>query len=192
MHVEAVLRDIDADEGRRSSGRLIHDPSLRMRAHGLAAAAAQATVRVPGWDDGRGPTLSHGLARPRGARAPVRRQPRRLSAGRQLRDTRGERGTSDSIRDIFNDVGDTLGDAADDVNREVNDVIDDVGGTDSGTPSTTAREAQVTRLYDTVFDRPPDDAGLDFWTTALRTGAVGLDDVAALFVRSPDFQDRYG
>ena len=99
---------------------------------------------------------------------------------------------SGSISDFIDDVGDTLGDAVDDVNCEVNDVIDDVRGTDSGVPSTTSREAQVTRLYDTVFDRPPDDAGLAFWTTALRTGVVDLDDVADLFVRSPEFQDRYG
>jgi Domain of unknown function (DUF4214) len=96
------------------------------------------------------------------------------------------------IGDVFDDLGDTLGDAVDDVGREVNDVVDDVRGNDSGVPSTTSQEAQVTRLYDTVFDRPPDDAGLDFWTTALRIGAADLDDVAALFVRSPEFQDRYG
>ena len=99
---------------------------------------------------------------------------------------------SGSTSDFFEDIEDTLADAADDVEREVNDVVDDVRGTDSGTPSTTSREAQVTRLYDTVFDRPPDDAGLEFWTTALRTDVADLDDVAALFVRSPEFQDRYG
>jgi Domain of unknown function (DUF4214) len=99
---------------------------------------------------------------------------------------------SGSIGNFFNDLGDSLGGAADDVGREVNDVIDDVRGTNSGAPSTTSREAQVTRLYDSVFDRPPDNAGLEFWTTALRTGVADLDDLAALFVRSPEFQDRYG
>jgi hypothetical protein len=87
VHVEAIFGNVDADEGRRGGGRLIHGPSLRMRAHGHAA-AAPATVRVPGWDDGRGSMLSRGLDGPRHARAPVRRQPRRLTADGQLRDTR--------------------------------------------------------------------------------------------------------
>ena len=56
MHVEAVLRHVDAGEDRHLR-RLIHDPSLRMRARGLAAAAAQATVRVPGQGSRRGPLL---------------------------------------------------------------------------------------------------------------------------------------
>ena len=43
-----------------------------------------------------------------------------------------------------------------------------------------------------MFDRGPDDAGLTFWTNALRTGAADLDDLAELFVRSPEFRDRYG
>jgi hypothetical protein len=67
-----------------------------------------------------------------------------------------------------------------------------VNGNDTGAPSTTSRSAQVTRLYDTVFDRAPDDAGLAFWTNALRVGAADLDDVAELFVASPEFRDRYG
>jgi hypothetical protein len=57
--------------------------------------------------------------------------------------------------------------------------------------TTTSDSAQVTRLYNTVFDRAPDDVGLTFWTNALRAGA-GLDDVAELFVASPEFQGRYG
>ena len=64
MDVEAVLGDIDADKARRGSGRLIHGPSLRMRAHGHAA-AAQATVRVRGKNSGRGATLRDGLYHPR-------------------------------------------------------------------------------------------------------------------------------
>lgn len=97
---------------------------------------------------------------------------------------------SDSVRDFFNDVEDTVNQAADDVEREVRDVVNDVDD-DKGTPSTTSPAAQVTRLYDTVFDRAPDDAGLTFWTNSLRSG-VGLDDVAELFVASPEFRDRYG
>ena len=74
--------------------------------------------------------------------------------------------------------------------RETNDVINDVDG-GTTTPSTTSNAAQVTRLYRAVLDRDPEDAGLAFWTTALRTGA-DLDDLATVFVASPEFQDRYG
>ena len=56
MHIETILRDIDADEVERR-GRLFHDPSLRMRAR----PAAQATVRVPCGTGGRGTMLNHGL-----------------------------------------------------------------------------------------------------------------------------------
>lgn len=97
---------------------------------------------------------------------------------------------SGSVGDFLNDVEDSVNRAADDVDREVRNVVDDVNA-DNGTPSTTSPAAQVTRLYDTVFDRAPDDAGLTFWTNALRAGA-GLDDVAELFVASPEFRDRYG
>jgi hypothetical protein len=90
VHVEAILRDVDAGEDRRG-GRQLHDPSLRMRAR---TAAAQTTVRVPGWDNGRRPELSRGLEHPRRPPAAVRRQPRRLAAGRQLRDTRCTSSTS--------------------------------------------------------------------------------------------------
>ena len=119
---------------------------------------------------------------------------------------------SDSVRDFFDDLDDDLDDVRDDLGDTVNragddldDDIDDIRGDlddgvddvrnavddDDGTPSTTSPAAQVTRLYDTVFDRAPDDAGLTFWTNALRVG-VGLDDVAELFVASPEFRDRYG
>lgn len=107
---------------------------------------------------------------------------------------------SDSIRDFFDDARDEVNEVVDDVAGDVDDVIDDVEREgrdvindvdDDGAPSTTSPAAQVTRLYDTVFDRAPDDAGLTFWTNALRVG-VGLDDVAELFVASPEFRDRYG
>ncbi len=99
---------------------------------------------------------------------------------------------SDSVRDFLDDVRDEVNQAVDDVAREGDDAINDAtGNRGNDTPSTTSREAQVTRLYDTVFDRPPDDAGLAFWTNALRAG-VSLDDVAEVFVASPEFRDRYG
>ena len=68
MNIETILRDIDADEARRS-GEAFHDPSLRMRAR----LAAQATVRVPYGTGGRGTLLFLGLTHPGGLRAPVHR-----------------------------------------------------------------------------------------------------------------------
>ncbi len=97
---------------------------------------------------------------------------------------------SDSINRFIDDAVDDVNQAADDVEREVRDVVNDVDD-DDGTASTTSPAAQVTRLYDTVLDRGPDDAGLTFWTNALRAG-VGLDDLAEVFVQSPEFRDRYG
>lgn len=78
----------------------------------------------------------------------------------------------------------------DDIERQTNDAIDTVNN-DGGAASTTTPAAQVTRLYDAAFDRAPDDAGLTFWTNAVRAG-TGLGEVADLFIRSPEFQDRYG
>ena len=61
----------------------------------------------------------------------------------------------------------------------------------SSTTSTNSRDAQVTRLYDAVFDRAPDSEGLAFWTDALNRGAT-LDAVADLLMASPEFQGRHG
>ena len=61
----------------------------------------------------------------------------------------------------------------------------------SSTTSTDSRDAQVTRLYDAVFDRAPDSEGLAFWTDALNRGAT-LDAVADLLMASPEFQGRHG
>ena len=97
---------------------------------------------------------------------------------------------SDTVNRFIDDAVDAVNQAADDVEREIRDAANDVDD-DDGTPSTTSPAAQVTRLYDTVLDRTPDDAGLTFWTNALRAGA-DLDDLAELFVRSSEFRDRYG
>ena len=84
---------------------------------------------------------------------------------------------------------------ADTTNQRGTGMSGTVGGTtgtfppDTGITGTGAREAQITRLYDTVFDRAPDAEGLAFWTAALNRG-VTLDTVADLFVRSPEFQSR--
>ena len=97
---------------------------------------------------------------------------------------------SDTVNRLIDDVVDEVNQAADDVETEVRDIVNDIDE-DDGTPSTTSPAAQVTRLYDAVFDRAPDDVGLTFWTNALRAG-VGLDDLAEVFVQSPEFRDRYG
>jgi hypothetical protein len=75
-------------------------------------------------------------------------------------------------------------------------------GTAAETPATAAGattapvpadpfEAQVARLYDTLFDRAPDSEGLAFWAGALR-GGTALGAVADGFVASPEAQGRYG
>ncbi len=64
-------------------------------------------------------------------------------------------------------------------------------GMGTGAGASGAREAQLTRLYDTVFDRAPDSEGLAFWTNALNSG-ITLDTVADLLVASQEFQSRNG
>ena len=91
-------------------------------------------------------------------------------------------------------MSDAISGIVDDVERGTNGVVDDATNAvdnDAGSASTTSPAAQVTRLYDTALDRGPDEAGLTFWTNAVRAG-TGLDAVADLFIRSPEFQDRYG
>ena len=97
----------------------------------------------------------------------------------------------DEVAEALGDVRNEVRDVANDVERKFNDLTDAVNDDGTNTPSTTSRAAQVTRLYDTVLDRPPDDAGLAFWTTALRAG-LGLDNLADVLVASPEFQGRYG
>src|SRR6476619_229826 len=86
MYIEAILRDIDADEA-RLLGSVFHDPSLQMRAR----LAAQATVRVPDGTAGWGAWLWNGLVHPRQTRAPIQRQPPSQLTRRQRQDTRQSR-----------------------------------------------------------------------------------------------------
>ncbi len=51
--------------------------------------------------------------------------------------------------------------------------------------------AQIVRLYDTVFDRAPDAEGLEFWNNASHTG-LGLRDLASFFISAPEFASTYG
>jgi Ca2+-binding RTX toxin-like protein len=52
--------------------------------------------------------------------------------------------------------------------------------------------AQVTRLYDTVLQRTPDQAGLDLWVDQIEDRGGTLKDVARGFLNSPEFQTRTG
>ncbi len=55
----------------------------------------------------------------------------------------------------------------------------------------THMNAQIVRLYDTVFDRAPDAGGLEFWNNASHTG-FGLRDLATFFISAPEFASTYG
>jgi len=50
---------------------------------------------------------------------------------------------------------------------------------------------QVYRLYQAAFDRIPDNAGLKYWIGRMQAGLT-LEQVAAGFVDSPEFQALYG
>src|SRR5215211_8591975 len=78
VNVELVLRDVDADDDG------VHPvPSLSKR----ASHAAQGTVRVR-WNDGRGPSLTHGLDHPRGLRSRARHRTGQNSRSSDSRLTR--------------------------------------------------------------------------------------------------------
>jgi hypothetical protein len=126
---------------------------------------------------------------------------------------------SGTILDVLNDAMDTAEQDFNDAAKEVTDIAgNDADGrsvtsssssssttsstltasnvgtssiSTTGTTSADSRDAQVTRLYDTVFDRAPDSEGQAFWTDALNRG-TSLDTLADLFTVSPEFQSRYG
>jgi len=52
--------------------------------------------------------------------------------------------------------------------------------------------AQVTRLYDTVLQRGPDQAGLDYWADQVEDFGGTLKDIATGFLNSTEFQDKTG
>ena len=81
VHVEAILGNVDTDDG----GDGVHClPSLRKR----ASLAAQATVRVQ-WNGERGPMLTHGLGVPEGRRPHARHRHRHYTSVGAMRVTRG-------------------------------------------------------------------------------------------------------
>lgn len=52
--------------------------------------------------------------------------------------------------------------------------------------------AQVTRLYDTVLHRIPDQAGLDLWVDSMEARGVTFKAVATAFLNSAEFQAATG
>lgn len=63
--------------------------------------------------------------------------------------------------------------------------------TQTGSAFASPEQAEAVRLYDTMLDRKPDLGGLDFWTHSLQNGTP-LQAVADSFMRSPEWQARYG
>lgn len=51
--------------------------------------------------------------------------------------------------------------------------------------------AQVARLFNAALGREPDQAGLNFWASAIK-GGVSLTTLADGFLSSPEFAQRYG
>lgn len=58
-------------------------------------------------------------------------------------------------------------------------------------PAFTRHRTPLIRLYQAVFLRPPDTAGLAHWLGRMQAGQ-GIDSVAAAFARSAEFRTRYG
>lgn len=58
-------------------------------------------------------------------------------------------------------------------------------------PAFSRHRAPLVRLYQAVFLRPPDTAGLAFWLARMEGGQT-LDSVAAAFAGTPEFRGRYG
>ncbi len=50
---------------------------------------------------------------------------------------------------------------------------------------------QAYRMYRAAFDREPDLGGLGFWIKALDSGSYTLNDIAAEFIKSPEFVSMY-
>jgi hypothetical protein len=56
----------------------------------------------------------------------------------------------------------------------------------------TGRGADAGRLFELALDRAPDGDGLEFWTTALKSGGTTLLAAAQQFVGSAEFAAKWG
>ena len=52
--------------------------------------------------------------------------------------------------------------------------------------------AEIARLYDTVFGRAPDLAGLTFWKEGIEANTATLTQAADAFTSSAEFRSQYG
>ncbi len=59
-------------------------------------------------------------------------------------------------------------------------------------PENDALHGQVFRLYQATLGRAPDDAGLLYWASLMRSGAANLDSVTRGFTGSQEFLTAYG
>lgn len=67
-----------------------------------------------------------------------------------------------------------------------------VQGSEPRTPAVAApARDQIVRLYQAVFGRAPDAAGLAFWLDQYQSG-VSLSDITAAMADSPEFKSRFG
>ncbi len=62
----------------------------------------------------------------------------------------------------------------------------------TGLADPTGNAGAVGRLYEAVLGRAPDLGGLEYWTNALNSGALTLQQVATSFVNSPEFLTNFG
>jgi len=53
------------------------------------------------------------------------------------------------------------------------------------------KQAEISRFYNALFERDPDEEGLAFWTNSLVSGST-IGVVAQEFARSAEFENRYG
>jgi hypothetical protein len=63
---------------------------------------------------------------------------------------------------------------------------------DTGAWKADPQAASVARLYYTTLDRPPDAAGLLYWTMNLEQGKITLEQIAVTFAAGEEFTSRYG
>jgi V8-like Glu-specific endopeptidase len=56
----------------------------------------------------------------------------------------------------------------------------------------TGNAEEIARLYGVAFGRSADLSGLNYWTAAIDSCSLQLDNVSMAFVNSAEFQDRYG
>ncbi|NBN63991.1 DUF4214 domain-containing protein [Pannonibacter tanglangensis] len=59
-------------------------------------------------------------------------------------------------------------------------------------PEATTYVDQIVRIYQAAFGRKPDVTGIDGWTDQLRADATALSKIAAGFVNSTEWKNRYG